>query len=103
MIPPNKNIFQTPEGYFNRLPEEILQKSRQRQRSARISYWSAAAAAVVVLGIALSIFWKGSLESEFDLEANLQPEIEMYINAGYWRTEWGTVSDPDESLEDMWF
>lgn len=123
MTPPNKNIFQTPEGYFDRLPGEILQKNRQRQRSARLSYWSAAAAAVVVLGIALSIFWTGSPESEFDLEANMQPEIEMYINAGYWqaedvltfadnpnelldemiRNEWGTDGELDDQLDEMWF
>lgn len=123
MIPSKKNIFQTPEEYFDRLPDEIRQKYRQRQRTARISYWSAAASAVVVLGITLSILWNGSPESNVDLEANMQAEIEMYIGAGYWQAEdilafvdnpdklldeiikdeWGTENESDDQLEDLWF
>ena len=122
MIPPNKNIFLTPDGYFDRLPDEILEKSIQKRRSAKLNYWYAAAS-VVGLTLVLTVLLKKTPEEQVDLEANLQPEIEMYINSGHWQaediltfadspdelldeiilTEWGFDEMPEEEQEDGWF
>lgn len=123
MIPPKRNIFHTPEGYFDRLPDEILSKSQRKRRSEYHLYWSGAVAAALVFAIMLSVFMQETPETPVDLEANLQPEIEMYINSGHWQaediltladnpdelldeiilTEWGTGEQTVEGEEDGWF
>lgn len=123
MTPPKKNIFHTPEGYFERLQEEILAKSHKKQHSAKQIYWYGAVAAALIFAIMLTIFLQQTPEEQVDLEANLQPEIEMYINSGHWQaedilsfadnpdelleeiilTEWGAGESPEEEQEDGWF
>jgi hypothetical protein len=123
MIPPKRNIFHTPEGYFEKLPEVILEKSQRKQQSARQAYWYGAAAAAVVFGLVLSVLRQQAPETQVDLEANLQPEIEMYISSDHWQaediltltddpdglleeiiiTEWGSDVAPAEEQEDGWF
>ncbi len=104
MLPDHKkeNIFKTPEGYFENLPEQILVKYQEQKTPVyrMLTVW-ASAAAVVVLGIALFVY-TGQDHTEPNIQAtNLDPEIELYIGSGYWEAEdLLTLSDnPDELLD----
>lgn len=83
---PKKNIFQTPEGYFDRLPEEILEKNQKRKTRTFTILSSLAAAAVIILGMFLFVL-KNDINPNDSLEANLDQEIDLYINSGYWQAE----------------
>lgn len=59
-----------------------------------------AAAAVLAIGISLAIFLPGSI-SESNFQTQLDQEVELYINSGYWEAEDVLVlsEDPDELLD----
>lgn len=121
---PKKNIFQTPEGYFDRLPEEILEKNQKRKTRTFTILSSLAAAAVIILGMFLFVL-KNDINPNDSLEANLDQEIDLYINSGYWQAEdilsfadnpnsildeiitleWGTYEyeHTDQFEEDWWY
>ena len=81
---PKKNIYTVPEGYFENLPQKILSKRKKRQRQI---YWSGmAAAAVIVIGFLLLVF-QPVAESENQYQAELNEEVEFYINTGIWGDE----------------
>ncbi len=117
------NILKEPEGYFESLPDRILQRhSKEKIRS--IYRLSMAAAAVVVLVFALFVFRTVPPEVN-EFEANLEEEVNLYINAGHWNaedvlslsedpnlildeiiaSEWGEyqMEDGAEFEEDLWF
>lgn len=120
---PKKNIFLSPEGYFEKLPEEILARVNQDYAQTRHWLWYGAAAAVVACGLLLTLLVQRTPESELNLEAQLAPEIEMYINAGHWQaediltfsdnpndlldaillSEWGPNDAIDDTQEEWWF
>lgn len=79
---PKLNSFQTPDHYFEELPEKILAKAN---RPKSIPAWTWTAAAVVLLGVGL---WQagGSYEEKPVL---LTPEEEaiLYIESEQWSTE----------------
>jgi low affinity Fe/Cu permease len=119
---PKTNIFNTPEGYFEKLPEEILAR-HQKSKARSITLVSAtAAAAVIILGMFLFVLTQ-NFNTDTSLEANLDQEIDLYINSGYWQaedilsfadnpnsildeiifTEWGNYEmDTTDPLEDDW-
>lgn len=119
---PKTNIFNTPEGYFEKLPEEILARNQKRKTRSISLVSSIAAAAVIVLGMFLFVL-KYDINTETSLEASLVQEIDLYINSGYWQaedilsfadnpnsildeiisTEWGTYEmDTVDQLEEDW-
>jgi hypothetical protein len=83
---PKKNIFQTPEGYFDKLPEEVLAKHQKRKTRSFAIISSLSAAAVIILGMFLFVL-KNDINPNDSLEANLDQEIDLYINSGYWQAE----------------
>lgn len=83
---PEKNIFLTPEGYFEKLPEEILAKNQRRKTRSFAIISSLAAAAVIILGMFLFVL-KNDVNPNNSLEANLDHEIDLFINSGYWQAE----------------
>lgn len=80
-----KNIFKAPDGYFESLPDRIMEKhSEEKTRSIfRISF---AAAAIILLSFSLFIFKYDTAEPN-QFEANLEEEVNLYINAGHWNVE----------------
>lgn len=121
---PKKNIFQTPEGYFEKLPEDILARYQKRKTRSFTLVSSIAAAAVIVLGMFLFVL-KNDINSNNLLEANLDQEIDLFINSGYWQAEdilfftdnpnsildeiitmeWGTyqIENTDQYGDDWWY
>lgn len=121
---PKSNIFQTPNGYFEKLPEEILLRNNRMKTRSFTLMSTIAAAAVIVLGIFLFVLMN-DINPNTSLEANLDQEIDLYINSGYWQAEdilsfadnpnsildeiitmeWGTYESEitDQIDEDWWY
>jgi hypothetical protein len=99
---PKNNIFQTPEGYFDKLPEEILEKNQRRKTRSITIISSLAAAAVIILGMFLFVL-KNDVNPNNSLEANLDQEIDLFINSGYWQAEdiLSFADNPDSILDEI--
>lgn len=95
-----RNIYEVPEGYFENLPERIIQ--RRRTLDKRMLYAHIAVAAVLVIGMALFIFQKSEVH-EVTLQAQMEQEVELYINSGYWDAEDVLIfsENPDELLDEI--
>lgn len=55
-----KNIFETPEGYFDALPERLQERIRQKEQEKKVfsfPQWTYAAAASVLLLLVVGIFF----------------------------------------------
>lgn len=79
-----ENIYKVPEGYFEKLPQNILAKRKRKQRQI---YWSGmAAAAIIVIGFILLVL-QPSAEPENQYQVEVNEEVEFYINTGVWGDE----------------
>jgi hypothetical protein len=119
-----KEIFQAPKGYFEQLPDRILFR-QEHEKVKRISLFQKyAAAAIIILGIGIFTIYQNN-QNDTNLQANLNKEIDLYINADLWQAEdilslsenpnsildeiitaeWGTEdSDFEDDYEmDLWF
>jgi len=83
---PNRNIFNTPEGYFENLPNRVLEKSELRKTRTMSFVQLTAAAAAVAIGVFFFVT-KNEIIIDQSIEANLEQEIDLYINSGYWQAE----------------
>lgn len=83
---PNRNIFNTPEGYFENLPNRVLDKNELRKTRKMSFVQLTAAAAAVVIGVFFFVT-KNDITIDQSIEANLEQEIDLYINSGYWQAE----------------
>jgi len=83
---PNRNIFKTPEGYFENLPNRVLEKSELRKTRTMSFVQLTAAAAAVAIGVFFFVT-KNEIIIDQSIEANLEQEIDLYINSGYWQAE----------------
>ncbi|WP_373523228.1 hypothetical protein [Aquiflexum sp.] len=121
---PKTNIFNTPQDYFENLPEKILAKNKKQKTRSFTLITSMAAAAVIILGMFIFVL-SNDIHPNNTLEANLDQEIDLYINSGYWQAEdilsfadnpnsildeiitmeWGTYENEntDQSEEDWWY
>lgn len=95
---PKQKPFQTPENYFEELPEKILAKAN---RPKSIPAWTWAAAAVVLLGFGL---WQTGVFYE-DKPILVSPEEEalLYIESEQWSTEdvLSLSEDPNALLDQI--
>lgn len=90
MIPkkPHKDPFEAPEGYFDNLSDQIIERYHE-QKSRTITWLRVtAAAAVLILGMSLFIWNKDIPDTgQFAINQSLEDEIELLINSGYWQAE----------------
>ncbi|EPR69112.1 hypothetical protein [Cyclobacterium qasimii] len=97
---PKKNIFKTPDNYFENLPDQILEKRKPRALQYYLS--GMAAAAVVVIGFFL---FNGSdtVTSSISYQVELNEEVEYYIESGVWNVEDVLLlaDNPNELLDDI--
>lgn len=95
---PKNNIYQVPEGYFETLPDRIIRTRKAKTRQTFI--YRMAAAAVLAIGVALFTI-KISFVNEVTFQAEIDQEVEFYINSGYWDAEdvIGFSDNPDELLD----
>jgi predicted HNH restriction endonuclease len=96
---PKHNIYEVPERYFDDLSERIIHKKRilRRQRW----YTQIAAAALLIIGTVVFISIKDPVMNEITLQAEMDQEVELYINSGYWDEEDVLIlsENPDELLD----
>lgn len=95
---PRNNIYTVPEGYFETLPDRLIRKKKVKDRQAFI--YRLAAAAVISIGVVLFAV-KLSFVPEITFQAEIDQEVEFYINSGYWGAE-DVISfsdNPDELLD----
>lgn len=118
-----KDIFKTPQGYFEELPENILNKYHDRKIRKLSFVQKYAAAAVILIGFGI-YFLRPSLEKKSVNQSGIYHEIDHYISADYWTAEdillladnpnaildeiilaeWGGFeTDLDEFEEEFWF
>ena len=77
---PKLQEFKAPEGYFEALPDRILQKSKRQRTSIFIRY-AAAASVLITLGV-----WQfGLLNAPAAL--TLEEEALLYIESNQWSSE----------------
>lgn len=96
------NIFKTPEGYFEDLPNRILLENKKRKARMYSIGSSLSAAAVILLGFLLFVLSNGTVQ-ETSVEANLNQEIDLYISSGYWQAEdiLSLDENPNEILDEI--
>jgi|688.fasta_scaffold47148_7 hypothetical protein len=95
---PKLKPFQTPENYFEELPEKILSKAK---RSKSIPSWTWAAAAAVLLGIGL---WQaGGFNENKPILVSPEEEALLYIESEQWSTEdvLSLSEDPNALLDQI--
>ncbi|MBM3426158.1 MAG: hypothetical protein FJX97_04130 [Bacteroidetes bacterium] len=95
---PKLKSFQTPENYFEELPEKILAKAKRRKP---IPAWTWAAAAVVLLGVGL---WQaGGIYEEKPVLVSPEAEALLYIESEQWSTEdvLSLSEDPNALLDQI--
>jgi|SRR5690606_3048111 len=95
---PKYNIYKEPEGYFDSLPKRIIHKKRLKDR--KIMFSRMASAAVLVIAMAWFTIKQAEI-NEYSLQAEMDQEIELYINSGYWNAEdvLSFTEDPNELLD----
>jgi hypothetical protein len=117
------NIFKTPEGYFDSLPDRVLEKYEKRKTRTLSFFQMTAAAAVFLIGLFFFVI-KNEIPLDQSIEANLEQEIDLYINSGHWgaedilsfsdnpnvildeiiKEEWGTIENDTQGyeMEEWW-
>ncbi|MCH6198891.1 hypothetical protein MMU07_04835 [Aquiflexum sp. LQ15W] len=120
---PKSIVFKTPEGYFEKLPNRVLERNNQKKIRTLSMVRMTAAAAVITIGVFFFVI-KNELMVSKTLEADLEQEIDLYINSGYWQAEdilsfsenpnlildeiieeeWGVVesTQPSSDIEEWW-
>ncbi|MBN7813605.1 hypothetical protein J0A68_21800 [Algoriphagus sp. H41] len=94
---PKLKDFQAPEGYFERLPDQILTREKGRKFSFPVPY-AAAAAVLIGLGLAWQLGW---FSPEPQL-LSLDEEAQLYIDSQVWTAEDVlTLSDDPNALLDQ--
>jgi hypothetical protein len=83
---PKNNVYKTPEGYFESLSDRILENKEKRKSRTLAFVRMTAAAAIVLIGVFFFIL-KNQLDVDQGIEANLEQEINLYINSGHWEAE----------------
>ncbi len=102
---PRKNIYQVPEGYFERLPQVIQSRVSQEQKSARFAFsWGLAwrvALPAVMLAMALWFWWPANPSVEEQLASIDVDQLTLYLNDTDLATEdlLETVTWSSEDLE----
>ena len=81
-----KEIFNAPEGYFDDLSDNILERYENEKVRPINLFKKYAAAAVLLLGVGLYFIYQTS--QTLDTGNNiLSFDIDMYIDADYWQAE----------------
>jgi hypothetical protein len=95
---PKLKDFEPPQGYFDKLPDQILAKSKVRKSQIWIKY---AAAAAVVLGMAIT--WQAGVFNSQDQELSSEELALLYIESQVWTAEdiLSMTDDPNAILDQI--
>lgn len=119
----NKSIFTEPEGYFDKLSEEIINRRKNQVRQVYIM--RTAVAAILLIGLSFMFMLNQPQEVDYQVyDQGIDEEVELYISSGYWQAEdilllsddpddildqiiemeyMAYMSDPDPMDDDFWF
>ncbi|MBT0812686.1 hypothetical protein KIH41_15465 [Litoribacter ruber] len=99
---PKNDIFKTPDGYFDRLPDEIMAKRNQKGKQVYLKALVGVAAALII-GFTVVFTLFRTEEPAFTATAEMDKEIELLINSDYWQAEdILLLSDhPDDILDNL--
>lgn len=95
---PKLKDFEAPEGYFDKLPDQIIAKSKVKKSQTWISY---AAAAAVVLGMAIT--WQAGIFTSKTQELSSEELALLYIESQVWTAEdiLSMTDDPNAILDQI--
>lgn len=95
---PKLNDLKAPEGYFEHLPDQILDQVRPAKSNSWIKY---AVAASLILS--LGILWQQGIFQVKPEPLSLEEEAELYIDSHYWSDEdvLSLVDNPDAVLDEI--
>ncbi|WP_143961643.1 hypothetical protein [Litoribacter populi] len=99
---PKNNIFKTPEGYFDRLPDEILAQRGQKGKQVFLKTLVGVAAALII-GLAVVFNLWQTDEPTYTASAEMDEEIELLINSDFWQAEDILLlsDNPDDILDNL--
>ncbi|GAB2486817.1 MAG: hypothetical protein EP311_09345 [Cytophagales bacterium] len=94
---PKFKEFKAPEGYFEQLPDRILEKASAKKSNPWIKY---AAAAALVLSFG---WWQWSSVSNQNEQLSLEEEAILYIESNQWTAEdvLSMAEDPNSILDQI--
>lgn len=95
---PKLQEFKAPEGYFEALPDLILQKSK-RDRTGIFIRYAAAASVLITLGV-----WQfGLVNTPPPAPLSLEEEALLHIESNQWSSEdvLGLSENPNEILDQI--
>lgn len=94
---PKIKEFKTPDGYFDNLPDQILERV---QPKASYSWAMWAAAAVLILGFG---FWQSGLFDPKPEVLSFDQQSELFIESQYWTAEevLSMSEDPNGVLDEI--
>ncbi|PRY90739.1 hypothetical protein [Mongoliibacter ruber] len=100
---PKKDIFKTPEGYFETLPEKILERKKGQAKTIYMIAAKYAAAAAVVFGLIYFFIPSEKTENSLYQSVQMENEIELYIDSDHWQAEdiLAFIDNPDDLLDQM--
>ncbi|PZX50947.1 hypothetical protein [Algoriphagus chordae] len=95
---PKIQDFKEPEGYFEQLPDQIV----DRLTPQRTIQWMRYAAAAAVLVVSLGIWQFNTTDSQFEM-LTMDEEVDLYIESQYWSAEdvLSMVDNPEEILDQI--
>jgi len=94
---PKINDFNTPDGYFEQLPDQIMDSIKPIQKTIWIRY-----AASIALIISAGIWYVFAPETEVE-KLGFEEEVNLYIDSQYWSAEdvLSMADNPDEILDQI--
>ncbi|SFB02868.1 hypothetical protein [Algoriphagus aquimarinus] len=95
---PKIQDFKAPEGYFDSLPDKIMEEIKPNRSIQWIKYAAAAAILVVSLGV-----WQfNSSDTQFET-LSMDEEVNFFIESQYWTAEdvLAMVDNPEEILDQI--
>lgn len=94
---PKLKPFTSPEGYFESLPDQILQKLETKPDYSWVKW---AAAILVFLSVGTYLFYPSPSNNEL---LALEEEVNLYIESNYWTAEdvLGMSENPEEILDEI--
>lgn len=100
---PKNNIFNTPDGYFESLPDRILERKSKDAKTVYLHAVKYVAAAAFVIGLIYFFTPSQSYEENFFQSTVMEDEIELYIASDYWQAEdiLAFVENPNDLLDEI--
>lgn len=94
---PKIKDLKSPEGYFDKLPDQIMAKTQKKESYPWVK-WAASIALFVSIGI-----WQWNNYDSTSEALMLDQEIDLYIDSQYWNAEdiLNMSENPEEILNEI--